>query len=381
MDKNHLIHEFAKYSAGTPVIISAPGRVNLIGEHTDYNHGFVLPAAIDKRMIIALGKNEDQHSVKLKALDFGEELELDIAKLPAKLSGWQGYILAILQELHARALNPNGFYCVFSSDIPIGAGMSSSAALCCGIISGLNVVFEWNLEKLAIARIAQASEHRLGVKVGLMDQFVVMYGKKNNAVLLDCLDYNHKYYPLDIKEYSLVLINTHVKHELVESAYNDRRASCERTLAVLQQNDENIKTLRDVTHADLLLGEGITDEDLRRVAYVLAENERVLKTVQALADNDFRQVGELLYQSHAGLSNEYEVSCPELDLLVDLARKESAILGARMMGGGFGGCTINLVKTTEAESVVSKIMIEYQKQTQIQAESYAVAIEDGIKFI
>jgi galactokinase len=234
---------------------------------------------------------------------------------------------------------------------------------------------------LAIARIAQASEHRLGVKVGLMDQFVVMYGKKNNAVLLDCLDYNYKYYPLDIKEYSLVLINTHVKHELVESAYNDRRASCERTLAVLQQNDENIKTLRDVTHADLLLGEGITDEDLRRVAYVLAENERVLKTVQALADNDFRQVGELLYQSHAGLSNEYEVSCPELDLLVDLARKESAILGARMMGGGFGGCTINLVKTTEAESVVSKIMIEYQKQTQIQAESYAVAIEDGIKFI
>ena len=381
MDKNHLIHEFAEYSAGTPVIISAPGRVNLIGEHTDYNHGFVLPAAIDKRMIIALGKNEDQDRVKLKALDFQEEFELDITKLPVKLGGWQGYVLAIIQELNTRDLSPQGFSCVFSSNIPIGAGMSSSAALCCGIISALNVVFEWNLEKLAIARIAQASEHRLGAKVGLMDQFVVMHGKKNNAILLDCLDYNHKYFPLDLKEYSVVLINTNIKHELVESAYNDRRASCERTLALLQQNDENIKTLRDVSHEDLLLAKGIAHADLRRVGYVISENERVLKTVQALVDHDFVQVGELMYLSHAGLSNEYEVSCPELDLLVDLARKESAILGARMMGGGFGGCTINLVKTTEAESVVSKLMNEYQKQTQIQAEFYVVSIEDGVSVI
>lgn len=381
MDKNHVIREFAKFSTTTPVIISAPGRINLIGEHTDYNQGLVLPAAIDKRMIIALGKNEEQSSVKLKALDFQEELELDITKLPAKLSGWQGYVLAIIQELLARELNPKGFSCVFSSNIPIGAGMSSSAALCCGIINGLNVVFEWDLTKLAIAKIAQASEHRRGANVGLMDQFAVMYGKKNNAILLDCLDYNYNYIPLNLKEYSLVLINTNIKHELVESAYNDRRASCERTLSVLQQNDENIKTLRDVTHENLLLAKGIADEDLRRVGYVLEENERVLKTVQALGDNDFLQVGELMYQSHEGLSNEYEVSCPELDLLGDLAREENAILGARMMGGGFGGCTINLVKTTEAESVVSKLMNEYQKQTQIKAESYVVSIEDGVNII
>ena len=234
---------------------------------------------------------------------------------------------------------------------------------------------------MAIARMAQASEHRLGANVGLMDQFVVMHGKKNNAILLDCLDYNYKYFPLNLKDYLLVLINTNVKHKLVESAYNDRRASCERALSILQQNDENIKTLRDVTLEVLLLSKEIADEDLRRVTYVLAENERVLKTVQALADNDLAQVGELMYESHEGLSNEYEVSCPELDLLVDLTRKESAILGARMMGGGFGGCTINLVKTTEAESVVSKLMNEYQKQTQIQAESYVVSIEDGVSII
>lgn len=381
MDKNHLIHEFAKYSTDTPVLIRSPGRVNLIGEHTDYNHGLVLPAAIDKRMIIALGRNNGPNKVTFNSLDFAEALDLDLFDLPDNLSGWQGYILAIIQELNTRDLNPQGFSCVFCSDIPIGAGMSSSAALCCGMISALNVVFEWNLEKIEIAKIAQASEHRLGANVGLMDQFVVMYGKKNNVILLDCLDYNHKYFPLDLKEYSLMLINTNVKHELVESAYNDRRASCERTLTALQQMDENIKTLRDVTQDDLLIAEGITNEDLRRVGYVLAENERVLETVQALVDHDFVQLGELMYQSHSGLSNEYEVSCPELDLLVDLTRKESAILGARMMGGGFGGCTINLVKTVDAESTILKIKSSYRQQTNIQPEHYAVSIEDGVNII
>ena len=381
MEVNQVVSAYNKYNEGNPVIISAPGRINLIGEHTDYNHGFVLPAAIDKQMLIALGKNKDEFEVKFKSLDFDDDLDLDLSALPDKLSGWQGYVLAIIQELRARDLNLQGFNCVFSSDIPIGAGMSSSAAVCCGIITALNTVFDWHLPKFEIAKIAQASEHRLGANVGLMDQFAVMYGKKNNVILLDCLDYQHQYFPLDLKDYSLILLNTNVKHELVDSAYNDRRASCENTLAFLQKKGPAIKTLRDVTQEDLDMVDGIDDKDLQRVRYVLNENERVIKMTQALEKHDFVLVGELMYQSHEGLSKEYEVSCPELDLLVDLTRKENAILGARMMGGGFGGCTINLVKTAEAENIISRIMNKYKEQTQIQADTYLVSIEGGVNRI
>ena len=379
MDEQELVGVFNSYNEGRPVLVSAPGRVNLIGEHTDYNHGFVLPAAIDKRLIIAVGKNKDGNRIKFNSLDFAEELDLPLADLPEKLSGWQGYVKAIIDEILSRKLRLQGFTCVFASDIPMGAGMSSSAALGCGVIAALNQVFEWQLGKLEIAKIAQASEHRLGANVGLMDQFAVMFGEKNQAILLDCLDYSHQYMPLDLKEYSLLLINTNIKHELVDSAYNDRRASCERTLSLLQQKDPEISTLRDVSLKKLDHARAINPQDLKRVRYVLEENERVLMTAEALQKDDFVRVGELMYQSHLGLSKEYEVSCYELDLLVDLSRRERAILGARMMGGGFGGCTINLIKTSEAELTALRIMHEYKEQTEVQAESYLVAIDEGIK--
>lgn len=378
MDKNQVISAYNEFNEGIPIVVSAPGRINIIGEHTDYNNGFVLPAAIDKRMLIALGKNEKGGTSEIRSLDFKENLVLNLSELPDKLSGWQGYIIAVLNELRSRKLNFDSFNCVFGSDIPIGAGMSSSAALTCGIISALDEVNGWQLNKLDIAKIAQASEHRLGANVGLMDQFAVMSGKKNEVILLDCLDYSHKYFPLDLKEYSLILINTNVKHQLVASEYNDRRASCERTLALLQEANPDIKTLRDVTLDILNDAEEVSDEDKRRVGYVILENDRVLKTTLSLKDNDFKQVGELMYQSHEGLSKEYKVSCKELDLLVELAREENAVLGARMMGGGFGGCTINLIKTAAANSAVLRIMEKYKKQTDIRADYYTVCIDNGL---
>jgi len=379
MDLQSILNEYTKYADNKPVIISAPGRINLIGEHTDYNHGFVLPAAIDKRMIIALGKASNTQNVKIKSIDFDEEVEIDLADLDSQRKGWEGYIQAILSEVVSRNLKLEGFNAVFTSDIPLGAGMSSSAALCCGFLSALNKEFDWSLGNIEIAKMAQASEHRLGANVGLMDQFAVMYGKRDNAIFLDCRDYSHQYFPLDLKGYSLVLINTNVKHELVDSAYNDRRASCERTLAELQKKNANIKTLRDVTLQILEDNSSdISSEDLQRVRFVINENERVQKTTKALAKGLLQEVGKLLYQSHDGLSKEYQVSCKELDLLVDLTKNEKGVLGARMMGGGFGGCTINLIKSSEADKIVSGIKEKYQEQTKIQPESYLVSVENGL---
>jgi len=379
MDLQSILNEYTKYADNKPVIISAPGRINLIGEHTDYNHGFVLPAAIDKRMIIALGKASNTQKVKIKSIDFDEEVEIDLADLDSQRKGWEGYIQAILSEVVSRNLKLEGFNAVFTSDIPLGAGMSSSAALCCGFLSALNKEFDWSLGNIEIAKMAQASEHRLGANVGLMDQFAVMYGKRDNAIFLDCRDYSHQYFPLDLKGYSLVLINTNVKHELVDSAYNDRRASCERTLAELQKKNANIKTLRDVTLQILEDNSSdISSEDLQRVRFVINENERVQKTTKALAKGLLQEVGKLLYQSHDGLSKEYQVSCKELDLLVDLTKNEKGVLGARMMGGGFGGCTINLIKSSEADKIVSGIKEKYQEQTKIQPESYLVSVENGL---
>ena len=370
---------FVKTFNEKPIIISSPGRINLIGEHTDYNKGFVLPAAIDKRMFIAIARSKNTNQAKISSLDFNEEETFNLTSLADTSSGWRAYMQAMLQELSSRSYNACGFNCVLSSSIPLGSGMSSSAALCCGFLTALNTLFGWELPKLEIAKIAQASEHRLGVNVGLMDQFSVMFGKKNNVIKLDCRDYSYEYFPLDLKDLSLVLINTNVKHELVDSAYNDRRTSCERALDKLQQHNPAIKTLRDVSLKYLEFNRNVIEaEDFRRVSFVLCENERVKKTTCALAQGHIYQVGDLLYQSHQGLSEEYQVSCQELDLLVALSKSESAVLGARMMGGGFGGCTINLVKSADAISTVSRIMDRYKEQTQIQPESYLVSIDDGV---
>ncbi len=379
MNKHQILAEYANYFTGTPLLVNAPGRINLIGEHTDYNHGFVMPAAINKSLFLAMNKSDQPDTVKVRSYDYDQEETFILGTSPRPFNSWRSYVQAIFQELEARSKPLSGFNCVFGSDIPVGAGMSSSAALCCGFISGVNRLFNWELSKLEIAQIAQAAEHRIGAHVGLMDQFAVMHGKKDHVIQLDCLDYSYEYNPLKLKDLSLVLINSNVKHELVDSEYNDRRASCEKALSQLQQLRPEINTLRDVNMNDLENADFLDPTDLKRVQFVLHENYRVKLTSQALKGGRFQEVGKLLYQSHQGLSQEYQVSCPELDLLVDLTKQEQGVLGARMMGGGFGGCSINLVRHNELDDTILRIMEQYEQQTKITPESYMVSIEDGVK--
>ena len=365
-----------------PLLINAPGRINLIGEHTDYNHGFVLPGAIDKSIVFGMGMNSSKR-IHIRSLE-NEQTTIDPGKEATSFhSNWGRYFQAMVEEIRLRKLNLEGVNCCFGGDIPIGSGLSSSAALCCGFLFGLNKMFDWDLPLLELAKIGQAAEHRTGARVGLMDQFAVLHGKKDKVIYLDCLDYSYQHFPLTLNEYSLILINSNVKHELADSAYNKRRESCERILAKLQQQDSGVKTLRDVTLQDLKSFENHTEdeEDIRRVAYVLRENERVKQTTEALSQQNLNRVGALLYESHEGLSKDYQVSCPELDLLVDLAKKEEVVLGARMMGGGFGGCTINLVLSSEADATVSRIKGKYEEMTMKKPESYLVSLEEGVNLL
>lgn len=369
-----------KFSSGNFLLINAPGRINLIGEHTDYNHGFVLPGAIDKSIVFGMGRNDSNliqiHSIKK------EEFTIDIEN-PQFSSGpgWSKYFVAMVDEIRERKLSLGGVNCCFGGDIPIGSGMSSSAALCCGFLFGLNHLFAWNLPLLELAKIGQAAEHRVGANVGLMDQFASLFGRKDNVICLDCLDYSYQYFSLDLKGHNLILINSNVKHEIADSKYNDRRESCEFILAKLQRSNSEIRTLRDISISDLKILSKDHPQDIRPVAFVLEENRRVHETTEALVGNDLKKIGELLYQSHQGLSKEYEVSCPELDLLVELASKEESVLGARMMGGGFGGCTINLIHNKEVDLVVTRIKQKYMEETGIIAETYPVSLEDGVKLL
>ena len=369
-----------KFKKDSPILIKAPGRINLIGEHTDYNHGFVLPGAIDKSIVFALNANNSKLIQVHSLHDEHINLFLDKQKPSIQLN-WGRYFQAMVEEIRERELNLDGVNCCFGGDIPIGSGLSSSAALCSGFLFGLNRLFDWGLPLLELAIIAQAAEHRIGANVGLMDQFVVLHGEKDKVIFLDCRDYSHQFFPLDLKECTLILINSNVKHEIADSAYNDRRRSCENILSVFHQQDPQIRTLRDISHSDLKGFDRESNPDIKRVAFVLEENDRVHQTTRALSQHDFKGVGELMYESHHGLSREYQVSCTELDILVELAKRDKGVLGARMMGGGFGGCTINLISTNKVDSAVSRIKQNYFEKTRIAPASYEVSLEDGVHFL
>lgn len=365
------------------VQVQAPGRINLIGEHTDYNHGLVLPAAIDCHIHFAIGRNQkDPDSVNVFSGDFDNLATFSLKKgIDKECPGWLHYLQAVTVELKENGFSVSGFNCAFGGNIPIGAGLSSSAALTCGLITALAHLFDWSLPKEKIALIAQAAEHRVGIKCGLMDQYAVLFGEEGKVIQLDCRDLKVDYFPCKLGEHCLLLFNTKVQHQLADTAYNDRRASCERVLAAIQKEYPVVETLRDVNQNLLKNTSGLDPLDVQRVNFVLAENERVRKTTEALKQGRLRLVGNLLYESHQGLSKAYEVSCPELDVLVAFAKKEPAILGARMMGGGFGGCTINLVKTNELEKVKTKILAAYQQTTGIIGEAYSVNIGNGVRVL
>lgn len=364
-----------------PILVKAPGRVNLIGEHTDYNMGYVLPAAIDKGIYFAVQKNDTKNIVIETFLNQAEQIVF-------KLNGyshtftffWGNYIKAILEILLEKKYTLKGFDCVFGGDIPIGAGLSSSAALCCGFIYALAEVNDLKISKEKIALIAQQAEHRIGLNCGIMDQYAVLFGKKENALFLDCKDISHQYVPINLQGYSWVLINSNITHNLaVDSEYNKRRNSCERVVSEIAKSNNKVHSLRDVTATDLEKVKAIVSHtDYLRASYILEENNRVLRMITALENGDAQKSGEILLEGHWAMSTRFEITTEELDLLVSAGQQLEGVMGSRMMGGGFGGCTINLIKTELVAEQSSTILTAYRKETGIDAEIYHLKIGDGV---
>ena len=372
----------ANYGSSPELILMAPGRINIIGEHTDYNNGFVLPAAIDKGIYFAFQQNKKQDSINIRSLDYKNTCNLSINGFSGRgrIPSWAEYLKAIISIFKEKRIALSGYDVLFGGNIPIGAGMSSSAALCCGFIAGLVKMEGLDVSLKEMAMLAQKAEHRIGLNCGIMDQYAVLFGKKDQVICLDCQSLEAEYFPIALEDYDLVLINSKIEHELaVGNEYNKRRYSCERVVKCLAEKNPQIKSLRDVAPSLLLqYQQELEKVDFKRANFVLNENRRVMETVKALKENNFEEVGKLLSQSHQGLSLEYEVSIPEVDFLVSTAIQDPAVLGSRMMGGGFGGCTINLIHRDKKEEALERILKTYFDKTGIATTYYDVKIEDGV---
>ncbi|WP_309641272.1 galactokinase [Flavobacterium sp.] len=360
-------------------VFLSPGRINIIGEHVDYNDGYVLPAAINKYIGFAISKNETS-ACTIFAQDLNQSHKFDLNDTLKPIDKmWMNYILGVLQQLKEKGFAMQGFNMVFSSTIPMGAGLSSSAALECGIGFAMNNMFDLALTKIEIALIGQKSEHTFaGVNCGIMDQFASVFGKKNHVIKLDCNTLEYEYHQADFKKYSLLLLDSNVKHTHLTSGYNTRREEVEQGLATIQQHFPEVKTFRNCTENMVLeLKEKLGETIFKRCHFVVKEIQRVQDAVDALEQSDFKTLGQLMSATHRGLSKEYEVSCDELDFLVDAVQHENSVLGARMMGGGFGGCSINLVEKGTEEELINRISKQYQNQFGIELKAYKVKISKG----
>ncbi|WP_125718680.1 galactokinase [Flavobacterium ustbae] len=358
--------------------VLSPGRINIIGEHIDYNDGYVLPAAIDKIICFAFGKKNSKTS-KVIAIDLNEEFEIDLTQ-EVKLSDvvWTNYIRGVIKQLQDNGFSFEGFNCVFSSNIPVGSGLSSSAALECGMIFGIKSLFDLKLEKKDIALLGQKAEHWVGINCGIMDQFSSVHGLENKVIQLDCNTLDFEYHNADFKDYSLILFDSNVKHSLFTSEYNTRRIECEEGLSIIKSHFPEVKSFRDATEEQVLsLKDKFSGKVFSRVHFVVKEINRVIKACKALDAGNIELLGELLFETHYGLSQEYEVSCEELDMLVDTAKEDETIVGSRLMGGGFGGCTINLVKKGHENEVKRKFSKLYLDTFGIELKFYDVKISNG----
>ena len=355
----------------------APGRINLIGEHTDYNDGFVMPTAIDKHFVFAISPNESD-LFTIHALDLNEKVSFLKNELKPG-HGWQNYLMGVVDGLIRRGKTPGGVNCIFSSNIPGGAGLSSSAALCSGFGFALNNLFDLGLDRLELAKISQESEHHfVGAKVGIMDMYASLFSKKDSVMLLDCRNYKHKYLPIKFDDHEILLIDTKVKHTLASSAYNNRREACEEGVRIISRYFENVKALRDVTIAMLEKVKPELDELVfKRCSYVVHEIDRIQKAALLLKANDLASFGKLMYETHWGLSQGYEVSCDESDGLVRLAAANQ-VTGARQMGGGFGGCTINLIHKMQRSGFETQVREKYFGEFKKEPDFYSVNLADGV---
>ena len=379
MDIEFVRSRFIKHHDGTTgSVYASPGRINLIGEHTDYNGGFVFPGAVDKGMIIEIKPNGTD-IVKAYSIDLKDYVEFGLNEEDAPRASWARYIFGVCREMIKRGVDVKGFNTAFAGDVPLGAGMSSSAALESAYAYAINDLFGDNkIDKFELAKVGQATEHNyIGVKCGIMDQFASVFGKEGSLMRLDCRSMEYQYFPFKPEGYRLVLVDSVVKHELASSAYNKRRQSCENVVAAIAKKHEGVEFLRDCTLEMLAeVKEEVSAEDYMRAEYVIEEIQRVLDVCDALEKGDYETVGQKMYETHHGMSKKYEVSCEELDFLNDVAF-DCGVTGSRVMGGGFGGCTINLVKNELYETFITTAKERFKEKFGRSPKVYDVVISDG----
>ena len=377
MENNHLSTKFRNFRS--MVSVSSPGRINLIGEHTDYNEGFVMPTAIDQKIEFEFRKNDSDSDCHIFSETYDSYVEFDLDQIKPTEVSWANYLLGVINEIQLLGKRFTGFDCIIKSNLPIGAGISSSAALECGFASGINELFDLGLSKMDIVKLSQAAENNfVGSNCGIMDQYASVLSKKDHLILLDCRSLEATYIPADFKDCKVLLLNTRVEHNLAQGEYNNRRKECEDAVNHIQKKHHEVKALRDVNEELLKeFKDELPSSTFARAAYVIEENLRVQRAAEAIKQGRLKDFGSLMYQSHQGLQHQYEVSCPELDFLVDYTRNKPFVYGARMMGGGFGGCTINLIEASDAETFISEVLEAYEQQFGIRGEAIIVSPSQG----
>jgi galactokinase len=373
---------FQQHFGEPDFIVRSPGRINLIGEHTDYNMGFVLPAAIDKAIYVAIKKRDDTE-IHLVAGDLDDRFQSSLETMQFTEKQWPNYLMGVADQLIKAGYSIKGFEAVVMGDVPLGAGLSSSAAVECAMAFALNTLFDLGIDKKSMVQISQKAENEfVGLKCGIMDQFASMFGKKEQVIRLDCRSLEYAYMPFDTNEINILLFDTGVKHSLASTEYNLRREECEAGVAIIQKKYPEVKSLRDanieMVNECLLSGD---DTVYRRCKYMVEEIQRLQDACEDLVQHNMIAFGKKMFDTHDGLSKLYEVSCKEADALVDMVRNHEAVLGARMMGGGFGGCTINIVAKGKKEALINEVAAKYATLFNRELKTYVVTIDDGTSLV
>lgn len=362
------------------LVIESPGRINFIGEHTDYNMGYVLPTAIGNTITFKLQKNGSPNLCNVYSIGY-KGFSLDLNRISVSEIEWENYVLGVLNEISKLSDGVEGFDCTIESNLPLGSGLSSSAAMECGLAFGLNELFDLGLDKITMVELSQRAEHTyVGTQCGIMDQFASVMSKEGNVILLDCQSLEYKHIPIDLHPYKIIMLNTNVSHNLATSEYNTRKAECEEGVTIVKKRNPEVNSLRDVTREMLeSCRAAMTQTVYNRCSFIVDENKRVMAMVNAMQKKDLKTVGNILYEAHEGISSLYEVSCPESDFLVDFAKKNSEALGARQTGGGFGGCTLNLVHENAVEDFKAAATKAYKAAFDITLDAFEVKPSGGTK--